>query len=439
VADRTRTTAAGHVLGAHRTLGRRNKQYRAGRASGAQVPARETSAGRVREIDLLRFCAALAVVIYHYTFSGFYGHYMPVSFGRVGLLTRYGYLGVDLFFVISGFVVLLSAWGRPPDRFVISRMVRLYPAYWVAVTLSALVIALLGGSHYSVSPTVYAANMTLANQAVHIPNVDVVYWTLWAEIRFYLVILVLSAFGITRGRVIGLLWAWLAVVGIEELGVLPLSLASHMDIVVQAQWAHYFIAGMALCLVYRYGWSVQLAIIVPLAWANAIYRAVRFAAQVSDRYHQVIHPLPVAVIVTFTFIVMALIASRVTARFQRPWFAAAGALTYPLYLVHAYIGFIVFGLAGRYLNKWLLLALLVAVMLGAAYLINRYVEARIAPLLKSGLTRISDAARPRIIPPPRGRHAASSQERAQLPNAYSRPDPGPAAGSPDITEFRLLL
>jgi peptidoglycan/LPS O-acetylase OafA/YrhL len=274
---------------------------------------------------------------------------------------------------------------------------------------------------------------------VHIPNVDVVYWTLWVEIRFYLVILVLSAFGITRGRVIGLLWAWLAAVGIEELGVLPPGLASHTDIAVQALWAHYFIAGMALCLVYRYGWSVQLAIIVVLAWANAIYRAVRFAAQVSGRYHQVIHPLPVAVIVTLIFIVMALVASRVTARFQRPWFAAAGALTYPLYLVHAYIGFIVFRLAGRYLNKWLLLALLVAAMLGAAYLIHRYAEARIAPLLKSGLTRISDAARARIVPLPRGRHATSSPARAQPPNAYSRPDPGPAADSQDIAQLPQLL
>jgi peptidoglycan/LPS O-acetylase OafA/YrhL len=193
---------------------------------------------------------------------------------------------------------------------------------------------------------------------------------------------------------------------------------------------------MALCLVYRYGWSVQLAIIVVLAWANAIFRAVRFAAQVSDRYHQVIHPQPVTVIVTFTF-VMALIASRVTARFQRPWFATAGALTYPLYLVHASIGFIVFGLVGRYLNRWLLLALLVATMLGAAYLIHRYVEARIAPLLKSGLASMSDAAGPRIIPPPRGRHAASSRDGAQPPNAYSGPDPDPAADSQDITQLRL--
>ena len=377
------------------------------RARQARLARRgsEARTGRVPEIDLLRLCAALAVVIYHYTFDGYYGYYTPVSFGRVSLVTRYGYLGVDLFFVISGFVVLLSAWGRAPDRFVISRIVRLYPAYLVAVTLTALVIALSGTQHFSVTLFQYVANMTMGNQATRIPNIDVVYWTLWAEIRFYFVVLALSVFRITRGRVIGLMWVWLAATGIEELHVLPATLTDHLDVLVQAQWSHYFIAGMALCLVSRYGWSVQLGLVFGLAYANAIYRAVGFAALVSNREHQEIHPVPVAIIVTCIFIVMTLIASRVTSRLVRPWFASAGALTYPLYLVHAYIGFIVFTLAARYVNKWLLLAALIVVMLGVAHLINRQVEARLAPSLKSGLTRISDAAKARLPFRSRGRHA----------------------------------
>ncbi|WP_089013685.1 hypothetical protein [Micromonospora inositola] len=42
---------------------------------------------------------------------------------------------MDLFIVISGFVVLLSAWDRRPRAFVVSRIVRLYPAFWIAVTV----------------------------------------------------------------------------------------------------------------------------------------------------------------------------------------------------------------------------------------------------------------------------------------------------------------
>ena len=84
------------------------------------------------------------MVIYHYTFSGHARHLIPIAFPEISVVSRYGYLGVDMFFTISGFVVLLSAWGRRPRDFVISRVVRLYPAFWTAVTITAVVVILLG-------------------------------------------------------------------------------------------------------------------------------------------------------------------------------------------------------------------------------------------------------------------------------------------------------
>ncbi|MGP4018699.1 acyltransferase family protein [Saccharopolyspora sp. 5N708] len=141
---------------------------------------------RLHEIDLLRITAALAVVFYHYTFSGFGKGLTEVDFPSASEFTRYGYLGVDLFFVISGFVVLMSALNRKPEQFVISRIVRLYPAYWVAVTLTSIVSVLFSPDLFPVSPVQYLANMTMFNSPLGVASVDVVYWTLWAEPRFYL-------------------------------------------------------------------------------------------------------------------------------------------------------------------------------------------------------------------------------------------------------------
>jgi hypothetical protein len=58
------------------------------------------------------------------------------------------------------------------------------------------------------------------------------------------------------------------------------------------------------------------------------------------------------------------------------------------------------------LLQWLVLVMLVAAMLGVAWLISRQAEARLAPRLRSGLVRLSDVARARLLLRPRGRHAA---------------------------------
>jgi peptidoglycan/LPS O-acetylase OafA/YrhL len=358
-------------------------------------PAATSTPGpdRLYEIDLLRITAALAVVIYHYTFSGWAGHHTSISFPTLSQFTRYGYLGVDLFFTISGFVVLLSAWGRKPHQFVISRVIRLYPAYWVAVTLTTVIVITLSRGLFHVSPLQYVANLTMMNSLPNIANVDVVYWTLWAEIRFYLLVFVLCWIGITRSRVVTVLWLWLGATAIIELGVLPAGAADKLDLLVQSQWSHYFIAGMALCLIYRAGWSWHLGGVLVLATANAIYRAIGFGRTVSDRYHQTLHPTVIVTVVTLIVAVMFLIAVRATRRIGRAWFAVAGALTYPLYLVHAYNGFVLFNRFGHHVNRWVLLIATVTLMGSVAYAIHRFVETPLAPRLKRALVRLSEATR----------------------------------------------
>ncbi|HUZ27286.1 MAG TPA: acyltransferase [Streptosporangiaceae bacterium] len=360
----------------------------------ADIPA---GRDRLYEIDLLRLTAALAVVMYHYTFSGYQRHLTSVAFPALSTVTRYGYLGVDMFFVISGFVVLLSAWGRRPHEFVISRIVRLYPAYWVAVTITAVVAVTLSRGLFRVTLPQYVANLTMLNSLPNVANIDVVYWTLWAEIRFYLLVFVLAWIGINRTRVFTMLWLWLAATAVIEAHVLPAGPAGKIDLIVQSQWSHYFIAGMALCLIYRTGFSWQAGAIIVIAYGNAVYQAINFAHRVSDRYHQALHAPVIVAVVTVIFIVMTLIALRVTRRLGRPWFVVAGALTYPLYLVHAYNGFVLFNLFGRVVNRWVLLAAMVAGMCAVAYAIHQLVEARLAPRLKRALVGLADAVS-RVLP-----------------------------------------
>ncbi|MEV6282800.1 acyltransferase [Kribbella sp. NPDC051770] len=345
--------------------------------AGEQRAAR-VDVGRLYEIDLLRIFAAVSVVLYHYLFAGYYKVVSPLGFEAPSLIARYGYLGVDLFFMISGFVVLLSAWDRTPRSFLVSRVVRLYPAYWVAVSLTALVSVLFGAGRFPIGFFQYVGNLTMFNSLANLENVDVVYWTLWAELRFYAIILALTFFTITTRRVGIVLWTWLGLTAVYELGVLP----SSVDLVLNTQFSHYFIAGMALCMVYRFGPRPSWLVLVGLCLVNAVHRGIQFAGDVEHRFQTPLHTPVVVAAIVLVFAVMIAVALRLTTRLARPWFVALGALTYPLYLIHAHIGFIIFERLGNAVNKYVLVGVTCLVMVAAAYLIHRYVEKPLAPRLK---------------------------------------------------------
>ncbi|MFI9836561.1 acyltransferase family protein [Nonomuraea sp. NPDC051941] len=337
-----------------------------------------TSSDRLYEIDGLRLLAALCVVLFHYTFSGWAGGNSPVAFAAESSWSKYGYLGVDLFFLISGFVVLMSAWGRSPRSFVVSRAVRLYPAYWVGIAVTAVITVTLGQGLFQVTLPQVLANLTMFQAVPDIANVDVVYWTLWAEMRFYFLILALTWIGMTRGRVMAGLWGWLGLTFAVETGLLP----GFADLVVQSEFSHYFIAGMALFMLYKFGLNLQIALLVPICLGNAVYRAIGYADAVGSRYAVSYSHTVITAVVVLVFLVMTLVALRATRLLARPWLVTAGALTYPLYLLHGHIGFIVFNRVGDAVNKYVLLVALVAVMCGAAYLVHRFVERPLAPAFK---------------------------------------------------------
>ncbi|MGJ5642455.1 acyltransferase family protein [Formosa sp. S-31] len=139
---------------------------------------------RLVELDGLRGIAAVSVVLYHYTsmYNTLYGH--------EGLLGKYNFSigshGVQLFFMISGFVIFLSLnhLKRPMD-FVVSRFSRLYPPYWVAIACTFSVVYLFGLPGRQFSPITALKNMSMLQGYFKVSSIDGVYWTLKVELTFY--------------------------------------------------------------------------------------------------------------------------------------------------------------------------------------------------------------------------------------------------------------
>jgi peptidoglycan/LPS O-acetylase OafA/YrhL len=131
----------------------------------------------------LRGIAALSVVLFHFT--------MGRPEAKLGF--NICCMGVDMFFVISGFVIFMTVEkSKNWKNFVWNRFARLYPAYWICVTFTAACI--IFKTHFYIEgnstiannlPVKYLVNMTMFQYYLHVPDLDGPYWTLIIELLFY--------------------------------------------------------------------------------------------------------------------------------------------------------------------------------------------------------------------------------------------------------------
>jgi peptidoglycan/LPS O-acetylase OafA/YrhL len=357
-------------------------------------PTGPPAAGRIAVIDGLRLVAALAVVAYHYLAYDRgdpkpWGVPAAQAFPAVHLPASYGWLGVDLFFVISGFVICLSAWGRTPGAFLRSRVTRLFPAYWAAVLITFTVVSLWPVVRGPVSVSAMLVNLTMLQEPLGVRPVDPVYWTLWAEARFYLLFAVLVWHGLTIRRVIVFGYGWLIAAVLAVRAEVPL-----LDTIVQPAYAPYFVAGIAFFLIHRFGSHLVLWGLVAVSFALAQHHAIAAVAHVVGVLHRPLPVAPAQAAIAGIFTIMAVVALGWLNRVRWRWLTVTGVLTYPLYLVHQYIGWTLIAFLHDHLPRAATLALVVTAMLVAAWLLHRLVERPLARQLRHGLGRPVDRAGP---------------------------------------------
>ena len=190
---------------------------------------------RLASLDLLRGLAAMAILARHFPWPG----------GEVLVLPR-SYLGVDLFFTLSGFVIAYSyqdrlAAGMPVRRYLLARLVRLYPLYILGTLLGAAFVA-LQLLHGTGTGSFRSLSITLATAALFLPTpsdwsgfpraffpLDFLAWSLFFELFVNVV------YGLLARRLSNRVLGVLIVAGAVLIG-LAISQAGTVD--VGAEWSN---------------------------------------------------------------------------------------------------------------------------------------------------------------------------------------------------------
>jgi len=346
---------------------------------------------RIPELDLLRFIAAAGVTLYHYiTCFPIPGHVQGTVVESLSALTRYGYMGVDLFFMISGFVILWSSINRDPLGFAISRISRLYPAFWISLAITSLCVFLIAEAvpHVEVPPLdkwTLAANATMIPATLNAPLIEGVYWTLEVEIRFYALIMALLIFRQMR-RVEGFLYGWLALSIVGAFVQLPWI----VRFVILQPYGPFFVAGCLFYLVLSRGRTLPR--LVALATAAL---ACMFVAH--SQREGFITPDPVSAIVV-PGLVLLFFATFVALTFRKRTpvsgrFARLGAITYPLYLVHGLIGYLIYEILHPHVGVGAALLIITAVIISLSWLITVLVDIPARKPFAAFLYRVAAALR----------------------------------------------
>ncbi|RAQ48939.1 acyltransferase [Arthrospira sp. O9.13F] len=347
---------------------------------------------RLWELDVLRGIAALSVVLFHYTsqYSTLYGHSDQVWF-YWGL----GRHGVEFFFIVSGFVILITLERTKSCLdFIIKRFSRLYPAYWVGIILTFTITAIAQLPDLQVSFSDALLNLTMFQWLFNVPNVDKVYWTLRIEICFYIMMLLIYKLRLLK-RVEVVVSGWLALTlfysiktymasrGFEfslyenyleannyflmgsstlnNLDYLSMGIISNLKSIVREliiiKYAHLFIAGLMIYKVNKQGFSIHRFLIIMIC-----VLAQRFAYPWDNSWS--------TTIIVASFIVLLYLGTQGYLKWLRLQpLIFLGTISYSLYLIHQNIGYALIRQLYQYgfnPNLSIILAIILSIALASA-------------------------------------------------------------------------
>lgn len=312
---------------------------------------------RLRFIDGLRGIAATLVMLSHLA-----------ERTRAAALTHRGYLGVAIFFVLSGFVITSVVGERRMSlrflgHFALRRMIRLDIPYWLNIALVLLLMRLavgFGGASHTVSVPQIAAHLFYLQTLLGYPEISSVYWTLCLEVQFYLALILLvwaAQKAAAPQRYFNILF--LALLGLSVLDNMnwirtPTGFMFHY-------WWGFALGALCYWTLVRQVPGLYLGLACGLVLCSIALVHVHADWRMTG-------------VVTVVLIFIASRAHAMGRWLADPVSQFLGRISYSLYLCHPLFGWSAQSLALRYVDQWSAMLIGIAASILTAWLAYRFIE-----------------------------------------------------------------
>ena len=247
------------------------------------------NANRISSFDGLRGIAVVIVVLFHCFYMLSPTHYLDENI--IGNISKYGWLGVELFFIISGFVISFTLYKyNNVKSFCIARFARLYPTYWAAIIFSSI-LYFFQYRHIDLSK--YFINFLMFHGLLNLPDVSDVFWTLSVELLFYAIAAAIFYFGYFIKNKVFIFWGIITLAWeiINYCGAVHQhSIISKLGYLLVLRYSPLFMFGIFLHKGFSSGWCRKnILILIKLVFPPPFFTS--FFVQSSSSPHPRFHRL----------------------------------------------------------------------------------------------------------------------------------------------------
>jgi peptidoglycan/LPS O-acetylase OafA/YrhL len=357
---------------------------------------------RVQILDSFRFIAVISVMLFHYTFrwvTSDNGVSIYPYGNAFGGLFRYGYLGVEFFFIISGFVISYTLENTDSlVSFCKKRFIRLFPPMLLCTIITFLFCQYFDDKNFFPSahdwknflPSLSFINPAIWSLSGHkFGLISWSYWSLWPEIQFYIISAVIY-FIDKKNFLRNMIWGAILV-------YLFLYIPAHFQ-ARQNGWHHFFVNWEHAALYFD--------ITVYILWFTIgvvvyhLYKGFRprinslsgigIVLLLAIQFHACLDwPFRILFILMVGLFFVMIYRQQWLSFLINPVFARIGVISYSMYLIHEVIGIVLINKYGGYLGKWSYFSPFIMIFLVILFseLSFRFYEKKAAVWLKKILFR----------------------------------------------------